>query len=326
MAELRKDPVSQRWIIISDKELNPEDYLYNEAKNSNNTENCPFCDKNSHMIEKEILRTSYNNRWAARIVNNKFPALISEVELEKEADGVYDKMSGYGYHEVIIDSYEHFVPFHKTSPEKIEKVLEAMVKRYRELKKDKNLKYVLFFKNYGASAGASLSHSHAQLVATPVVPKIVMNELLFSKKYFNYKERCLFCDLINQEKKDKERLITFNQDFYAFVPYAPRFPFETWILPELHNSSFGNIKNCELKNLAVIIKECINRLEKVFKNLPFNFVIHTAPFENNCGDYYHWHIEIMPRLTKVAGFEWGSGFYVNETSPEKAAGILREAF
>jgi UDPglucose--hexose-1-phosphate uridylyltransferase len=323
MSELRKDPISQRWVIFSGGEKKPEEYSYSMAEINSDSENCPFCEKNRHMIETEIASKSVNGRWTARIVNNKFPALIENINIEKYADGIYDKMTGFGYHEVIIDSHDHNIPFHELSQVEIEAVIELFLERFKTFRRDKTLKYVLFFKNFGAPAGASLSHSHSQLVATPVVPKIVMEELNSAKKYFNYKERCIFCDLINQEFIDEKRIITSNDSFIAIVPYAPRFPFESWILPKIHESSFGDISSYEISNLASVLKDVLNRLETVFPKLPYNFVIHTAPFENHCKDYYHWHIEIMPRLTKVAGFEWGSGFYITETSPEHAASYLK---
>ncbi len=325
MSELRKDPVSQRWVIISlTREKSPQDYEYTKAEISGDISRCPFCRENKHMIEHTVYSDSDPEKSVVRIVNNKYPALIPSIDMERMADGIYDKMTGYGRHEVVIDSVGHDVPFHCISIDDMSEVLKALVIRHDELKLDKKLRYVLFFKNFGESAGASLSHSHMQLMATPAVPKVVAEELNCSRKYYEYKERCVFCDMIKQEMDEKERVIDFNDEFISIIPYAPRFPFECWILPRNHRSSFGSMPMHDIPALARILKTCLRRLQSVFPGLPYNFVIHTAPFSNSCKKFYHWHIEIMPRLTKIAGFEWGSGFYINETVPEKAAEYLRE--
>ena len=325
MSELRKDPVSQRWVVISsDNEKSPSDYVYKRSVITDSDENCPFCLKNIHKIEDTIYTRKVEGEIAVRIVNNKFPALKSDLELDMFADGIYDKITGYGIHEVIIDSREHFTPFHKIRLCDMEAVIKSMLFRYKGLKTDKHLKYGLFFKNSGESAGASLSHSHMQLIATPVIPKVVVEELLSSEKYYHYKERCLFCDVIKQEIEDRERIININENFISFVPYAPRFPFESWIFPKGHASSFCSIKSDEIRDLAEILKDNLERLQDVFPDMPYNFVLHTAPFQNLQKKCYHWHIEIMPRLTKISGFEWGSGFYIIDTTPENAAYFLRE--
>lgn len=324
MSELRKDPISQRWVILSnDIEKDRSMYEYNFNENRNNVENCPFCDHNRNMIDEEIYSRNVDGKWAVRVVNNKFPALTENIDLHRYADGIFDKMTGYGVHEVIIDSNKHEVPFHEIGEKEMQAVVKGILNRFKALKKDKDLKYVLFFKNSGSSAGASLSHSHMQLIGTPAVPKIVTEELINCQKYYDFKERCLFCDIIKQELSDKERIIYQNDHFLSFVPYAPRFPYECWIIPKSHNSSLGSMKSLDIEQLSNVLKDCLLRLQSVFPHLPYNFVIHTAPFKNSYRQSYHWHIEIMPRLTKIAGFEWGSGFYILETSPEKAAKDLR---
>lgn len=325
MSEIRKDPVSRRWIVISsDNEKVPCDYSYKRAVIDGSDENCPFCLKNSDKIDETIYTRKVDGEIVVRIVNNKFPALKSDIELDMFADGIYDKITGYGIHEVIIDSKDHYTPFHKIKLVEIEAVIKAMLFRYKGLKADKKLKYGLFFKNSGESAGASLQHSHMQLIATPVIPKVVLEEIISSEKYYNYKERCLFCDVIKQEMADKERVINMNESFISFVPYAPRFPFEIWIFPKEHASSFSSIRSNEIIDLAEILKDSLERLQGVFPDMPYNFVLHTTPFQNVQKKCYHWHIEIMPRLTKISGFEWGSGFYIVGTTPENAALFLRK--
>jgi UDPglucose--hexose-1-phosphate uridylyltransferase len=173
-------------------------------------------------------------------------------------------------------------------------------------------------------AGASLAHPHSQIIALPIVPRRVMEELEGSKAYFNYKERCVFCDIIRQEKEQAVRVVHENREFIALTPFASRFPFEIWILPKNHSSSFEDIPYFHYASLAELFSDTLKRLSLCLSDPPYNFMLHTSPVGEKLNDYYHWHFEIIPRLTRVAGFEWGSGFYINPTSPEDAAQILRE--
>jgi len=197
-------------------------------------------------------------------------------------------------------------------------------KRTIDLIKDKRFKYILIFKNHGPSAGASLEHDHTQLIALPMVPKNVAEELKGSQDYFRYKGRCVFCDMITQEFQEKARIVQETEYFVSICPYASRFPFETWILPKFHSANFQHMNNEEKIDLAKILKDMLARLKKVLYNPAYNFIIHSAPLSGDYKESYHWHIEIMPKLTRVAGFEWGTGFYIVPTPPEKAIHYLRE--
>jgi len=208
---------------------------------------------------------------------------------------------------------------------RIEDVLWAFRDRILDLKKDRRFRYILIFKNQGEAAGASLEHSHCQLIALPIVPKRVREEVDGSKQYYTLKERCIYCDIIRQELDSQTRVVDQNDDFAILEPYAPRFPFETWILPKVHESSFEEGQSHSYENLAKILKVLLTRMDKVLVSPAYNLVIHTSPFMEPSNDYYHWHFEMMPRLTRVAGFEWGTGFYINPTPPEEAAQFLRDA-
>ncbi|MDI6606644.1 MAG: galactose-1-phosphate uridylyltransferase, partial [Candidatus Omnitrophota bacterium] len=199
-------------------------------------------------------------------------------------------------------------------------------RRTQELEKDRRFKYIMIFKNYGLAAGASLEHAHTQIVALPMVPKNAKEEIKGAHNYFEYRDRCLFCDIIRQEIQDKQRIILENEHFLSFCPFVSRFSFEIWIMPRVHSGCFCRITPQELPALALILKDTIARLKKLFANVSYNFIIHSSPI-NGDGDleWYHWHIEFMPKLTRVAGFEWGSGFYIVSTPPELAAKFLREA-
>jgi len=194
-----------------------------------------------------------------------------------------------------------------------------------DLKNDRRFRYILLFKNHGEAAGASLEHTHSQLIALPIVPKRVREEVDNSKRYYEEKERCIFCDMIKQEVETAVRVIGENDQFIAIAPYAPRFPFETWLLPKKHSSSFELQPDSEYGNLAKLLGNILSRLDVVLDRPAYNYVVHTSPIGEEVNDHYHWHIEMMPKLTKVAGFEWGTGFYINPTPPEEAARFLREA-
>ena len=183
----------------------------------------------------------------------------------------------------------------------------------------------LIFKNYGQAAGASLEHTHSQLIALPIVPKRVREEVDSSRRYYQEKERCIFCDMIRQEVETGVRVITENDSFIALAPYAPRFPFEIWLLPKQHGSAFENSPGPTFAGLAPVLKDNLMRLDTVLEYPAYNYMIHTSPIGEEINEHYHWHIEIMPILTKVAGFEWGTGFYICPTPPEESARFLREA-
>jgi UDPglucose--hexose-1-phosphate uridylyltransferase len=327
MPQLRKDPVTKRWVIILHEEAKqPGDFKVENPMRHGNK--CPFCPGNESMTPNEVM--SYRNPeslpnqqgWEVRVIPNKFPALQIEGDLDRTGIGVYDMMNGIGAHEVIIESPGHDDGFQNYSRDQIARIIRTYTDRYRDLKRDRRFRYVLIFKNHGSAAGASLDHPHSQLIATPIIPKRAMEEVEGAKRYYYYKERCVFCDIIRQELSSGNRIIHENEQFVAFSPFASRFPFETWIAPKEHKDSFGDIDSGEIEGLADIMHGTLRRLVKTLGNPPFNYVIHTSPCGEHCTDYYHWHIEIMPRLTKVAGFEWGSGFYVNPMPPESATKFL----
>ena len=225
-------------------------------------------------------------------------------------------LNGVGAHEVIIET-----PDHQNTPatlpvRAIEEVFWAYRDRVLDLKNDKRFRYVLIFKNHGEAAGASLEHSHSQLIALPIVPKRVLEEIEGARHYYREKERCIFCDVIHQETETGVRVIGENDLFITIAPYAPRFPFEMWLLPKQHGSSFENNQSTVYASLARALKDNLMRMDAVLDHPAYNFVLHTSPIGEESNEHYHWHFEIMPKLTKVAGFEWGTGFYICPTPPE----------
>lgn len=329
MNELRKDTITKRWVIIStDRGKRPNDFNYTEDEKESY---CPFDYGNEQSTPGEILAFRNENTkkntsgWWVRVVPNKFPAL-NEKKLLKEPYGMYDKMSGYGYHEVIIETPEHNTNFSEMTVRQLKEVIWAYIKRFNDIKKDKNIKYIQIFKNKGKRAGASLKHPHSQLIATPIIPMTIADEIQGAKDYYNFRDRCVFCDIIRQEIEQKERVVFQTENFLTYVPYAARFPYETSIIPKFHSNDFGKIGNNNdlIEELAEVFQNIFRRFKEVLSDAPFNLVLHTAPFREDTEEFFHWHFEIIPRLTNIAGFEWGTGFYINTVSPEKAAKDLQK--
>ncbi|MBI3332503.1 MAG: galactose-1-phosphate uridylyltransferase [Candidatus Omnitrophica bacterium] len=328
MAELRRDPVTGRWIIVSsDSPLRSADLEAEERRPSGGS--CPFCPGKEGMTPPEITARRAqqgppnSSGWTMRVVPNKFPALKIEGNLNRVGVGIYDMMNGIGAHEVIIETPDHQKALPDFQVEEMFHLMELFKERSLDLRKDKRFRYLLIFKNYGESAGASLSHPHSQLIALPIVPKRVAEELKRSEAYFDQKERCIFCDLIHQELGDGERIVMESTHTVAVAPFASRFPFELWILPKTHQSDFAEAGPDLLRDVGELLRNVLGRMKRSLKDPSYNFLIHTSPLEAVQHPGYHWHLEIMPRLTRVAGFEWGSGFYINPTPPEVAAACLR---
>ncbi len=329
MPQLRKDPVTGRWVIIAtDRARRPSDFMRAAAiPNPNGNGTCPFCSGHEDQTPPEVLayRENGSNGWNLRVVPNKFPALRVEGVLDREGEGLYDRMTGVGAHEVIIESPEHSVSLADLPEKRVEDLFWAFRDRIVDLKRDRRLRYILLFKNHGEAAGASLQHSHSQIIALPVVPIQVQEEIDGAKRYYSFKERCVFCDIVRQDAAEGSRVILETDEILVISPYAPRFPFETWVIPRAHGSHFENAHPSLIHSLAWAMRAIIRKIERVLEHPSYNFVIHTAPVQEAPLDHYHWHLEIIPRLTRVAGFEWGTGFYINPTPPEESAQFLRDA-
>ncbi len=341
MPELRKDPISQRWVVIStERGRRPSDFKTLPVGKEPQSGSCPFDEGNESQTPKEIIAWRRADTrpdgpgWDVRVTANKYPALVIEGDIQRRGRGILDFMSGIGAHEVIIETPKHDANLAEMEDAQVEKILWAYKQRIVDLEKDPRFRYILVFRNYGKDAGASLAHPHSQLIATPITPRYVKLELNSSRQYFLEKERCIFCDLIDQEI-DGTRMVASNEYYIAIAPFASRFPYEVWILPRRHQAGFQDLPDDERIQLAKMLKNILWRLKAVLNDPPYNYVLHTAPnatpragrpdYWGTISADYHWHIEIIPRLTKQAGFEWGSGLYINPTSPEEAAKYLREA-
>ncbi len=331
MPELRKDPILGRWIIISkERRKRPTDFIVEDAPVSGGF--CPLCPGNENTTPPEVLAYRNNGSteintpgWDLRVVPNKYPALVIEGDLDKEGEGLYDRMNGIGAHEVIIETPEHNADFTYLPHDKMILVFQSFKDRIGDLENDPRFRYVMIFKNHGKAAGASLEHSHSQLIALPILPRMIVSELDGALSYYKYKERCVFCDIIRQEIKQNIRVVCQNDEFITITPFAPRTPFEMWVLPKYHSSGYRLTSYKSLEALTEIFSESLRRLDACIPKVPYNFVLHTQPLRANEMEHFHWHFEIVPKLTSIAGFEWGSGFYINPMPPEEAATYLRES-
>ena len=329
MSDLRKDPVIGRWVIIATERSKRPGAIIEDPVTCEEG-SCAFCGGNESQTPPEVLafrgKTSQPNEegWWVRVVPNMFPAMKIEGQVKRMGEGMFDMMHGIGAHEVVIESPSHCAEMAGMEPKHIEEIFWAYRERTIDLYRDRRFRYVLIFKNHGARAGATIEHAHSQIIALPIVPKRVQEEIDGAANYYNYKERCVFCDMIHQEERDEVRLIAANEFFIAFHPYASRFPFETWVLPRQHEPFFSDIQMEEVADLAGILQHLFERFRTLLGAPAFNYVIHTAPHATEASPSFHWHLEIIPRMTNIAGFEWGTGFYINPVSPEEAARRILE--
>jgi UDPglucose--hexose-1-phosphate uridylyltransferase len=329
MPDLRKDPIVGRWVIIAKNRAKRPLELAEGVVVRAAGDFCPFCEGSEEHTPHEIaaVRSSGTHRdrpgWRVRVVPNKFPALEIEGDLTKRGQGMYDMMRGVGAHEVIIESPHHLTTTTQLSAEALRDVFWIYRDRLVDLKKDSRLVYGMIFKNVGAAAGASLEHTHSQLIVTPIVPINVTEEIDGSEAYYGYRGRCVFCDMLREELAFEKRIVFDSPGFVAFCPFAARFPFETWIVPTQHASHYETLSRGDCEELARVMKRVLGKIETALDRPAYNYIIHTAPFDTHALAHYHWHIEIIPRVTNTAGFEWGSGFYINPVPPEDAAEFMQ---
>ena len=326
MSELRKDPLTNRWVIIAaDRALRPGRFklsVDNELTGPNN----PFAPGNESMTPPEITRVVHRdnpNEWCVRVIPNKFPALKIEGDETVHKDGLYESMEGVGAHEVIIEAPGPEFKLHDLSPEHLLAVLQTYRDRMADLAKDPRFVSTILFRNSGAHAGATVAHGHAQLIALPMVPNEIQNRLDASRTHFESTQSSLFEAIIEREESDSRRLICANDAFICVAPYASRSPFELLIIPREQGARFENSNDEELTALVPILSESLGRLEGYLGDFAYNLIIQSAPRTASDVPWYRWHIQILPRLTQVAGFEWATQFFINPTPPEAAAEALR---
>jgi len=334
MHELRKDPLLGRWVVVMNTPKEPSEYIV--SADAVTDESCSFCSGREGETPGEIMslrksKPDAGSGWWTRVVPHFDPVFKVEGSLGRKGEGMYDKMNCIGANEIIIESPEHSTRPEDMGLDQMARVIMTYRDRMADLEKDERLRYTLIYKNSGKEAGAVYSHPIAHLASSPVIPKRIKDELDSAKQYFSYKERCIFCDIITEELRSGSRVILENQSFLAFCPYASKFPFESWIIPKKHSCAFQDIDADEIQDLALTLSTVLKKLRKTFNGLAFNYFIHSAPNRiprkdhwHTLGEDFHWHIEIVPRLLRTGGFEWGSGSYIVPTSPEYASKYLRE--
>jgi UDPglucose--hexose-1-phosphate uridylyltransferase len=328
MPELRRDPIVGRWVIIAtERARRPNQFRRAEEPPGGL---CPFCPGHEDKTPAEVYVSGRPavpanvKGWQIRVVPNRYPALMIEGELDREASGIYDRMNGVGAHEVVIETPVHSKELSELTDAEVTEVLFAFKARVLDLRNDMRFRYILIFKNHGSAAGATLEHTHSQLIALPVTPRQVADEIDGARRHHEHRERCIYCDIVGQERKDRSRLVYENEEFVVFEPWAPRSPFETWIVPRRHESNFEAEPKERLGFAAQALRTTLSKLMIGLGRPAYNFMIHTNPLRDSSSPSYHWHIEVVPALTQVAGFEWGSGFHINSVPPEEAAEFLRK--
>ena len=323
MAELRRDIVTGNWVVVGHRTIK-----------SDSVGLCPFCPGNEHLTPKTIREYKDNEgAWLVRCFPASSPIFVIEEELNKRGEGIYDKMNSVGAHELIVESRSHTKILSDFSENEYMLLLDMYQERIHDLKNDKRFKYIQVFKNHGELAGSYIFHPHSHVIATPVMPDKIQLELIHSKNHYLQKERCLFCDIINQEKRLDKRVVSVNASFISICPFASRFPFETWILPRFHDSNFENLKDFRAKQeLISILSDVIKRVERLTN--AYTIVIHSSPNVHEIdslnehrlpvSEHFHWHIEILPRDFKTSKYKREDEFYVTQITPEEAARTLKE--
>lgn len=335
MPEMRRDPITKNWIIIATERAKRPEKPAIEIKRPEEEiaydKNCFFCSGNEHTTPPEVL--AYRNcntlpdtpGWSLRVVTNKFAALNLNQEFHiKQDNPIQINSYATGTAEVVIETTHHTKSLSTQPIGQIVQVLRAYRDRYIALSQEPSIKYILLFKNHGASAGASIPHPHSQIIATPVVPPKISEEFIGANDYFESTGRCIFCDMIKTEMKDRSRMIYENEHFISFTPYASRTPFECWVMPKFHSAKYQDLTDELLLSLAEVWRVTLHKIYRGLDNPPYNYYIHTSPTQKSTDRYYHWHMELIPKLTVSAGFEMGTGMYINIAIPEECAEYLRE--
>lgn len=329
MPEFRKDPVVERWVIIAGERANrPQDKP--QRVPTKDTAICPFCAGNESMTPPPVLVLASDDAslgvasWSVRVVPNKYPALLGYEDSAPRVDGLYHSMNAAGVHEVVIESPKHVTDLAALGEREIERVLYSYQQRIIHLRGDPRWRYALIYKNQGAEAGATLSHGHSQITALPIVPKEPEEEFEAAKNHYACSGRCVYCHIVQRESENGARIVAESDRFIVFCPFASRVAGETWILPKSHSACFDAAAKADLRALSHSLREALLRLSRRFHEPPLNYFLHSNPLHETNNSYYHWHLEILPKLQYVAGFELGSGFYMNSLAPEDAARLLRD--
>ncbi|MGE4282866.1 MAG: galactose-1-phosphate uridylyltransferase [Clostridia bacterium] len=319
MSQFRRDVVTGEWMIIAE-ERRGRPYHFGQTEDKNL---CPFCIGNEHMTPDEIWRKEGVHTWEIRVVPNKYPAVcIQEGLIDKDAT-FYSRCKAGGRHEVVVEAASHELMLHCMEDKKISDVFRVFKQRFMQLSQIEGIEHVQIFKNHGKNGGASIRHSHSQVIALPFVPPRIQAELEGASEYYQNNGNCVYCDIIEKESENQQRIICKNEHFIAVLAFAPRFSYETWIIPLRHQGIFSQINEEQLLSLACLYKKLVKLLNNVLGEFSYNMVLHTAPYQFK-DNYYHWHIELVPRVSFHAGFELATGSCISTISPEEAMQKIKE--
>lgn len=328
MSELRYNIITREWVIIAtERAKRPKDFI--KAKKEEKAlpeykENCPFCPGNEKLTPQETYRLGDDKAWKVRSVYNLYGALSAKETPERKIEGMYISMSGFGNAEVIIENPRHNTCIALMSDEEVVNIIKSYKDRYLSIQKIAGIESIIIFKNHGPAAGTSLEHPHSQLIATPVVPPQIRGRIERAIGYFDTTGRCLFCKTMEEELKTKTRVVFETDKFISFLPYAGSSPFAIWVFPRRHMASFAQINDEEIEDLARNLKTTLQKLYYGLDNPDFNYTIRSIPVKEQGIEYFHWYLSIIPRLTQPAGFELGSGMFINTGLPEESAEFLRQ--
>ncbi len=335
MSQIRQDITTKEWVIIaSERARRPHQFAEKKPKPLPEYDpSCPFCPGNEKLTPKEVCALRDRGKanqpgWRIRCIPNKFPALSpvgSKAKIKREIlDGFFRQMDGVGKHEVLIETPKHNQLISEFTNRQAEEMMLMLRDRYLALRTLDYIRVVVIFKNQGIRAGTSIVHPHWQIVATPIVPQSLRRRLAVATRYWDENGTCLYCDLVKVESKAGSRVVEEDNDFIVFHPFASRSPFETWIIGKKHSACFGHLSNREARKLGRVLKHTLARLYKVLNHFDYNIVIHTAPVQDENEEYFHWYLRIIPRLSMIAGFEIGSGIFINTALPEETAKVVRK--
>jgi UDPglucose--hexose-1-phosphate uridylyltransferase len=324
MPELRQDPTTKDWVVIAkERSRRPDQFKRESPPLSPRTATCPFCPGNEHLTPPTIAESAGLSAWKVRVVANKFAAFEADARHHPRQHSFFNSQGAYGHHEVVIETPEHGTNMGQMDISGVRAILRMYQERYRALRGDPKVKLVLAFRNHGVSAGASLAHPHSQIIGTPIIPPGIRRKYEVAIRYFDDTEDCIYCAVRDEELKDGRRLLLETRFLTVFHPFASQVPFETWIIPKRHNPSFANAEGHELDDLALSLRAVLGALHAALGNPDYNLIIHTAPVEDEHKPYFLWHVEIRPRLATPAGFELGTGVFINTAVPEETAAYFR---
>jgi len=328
MSELRYNFVSDEWVVIStERAKRPKDFIKAAVKKDilpERKQDCPFCVGNEDKTPPEVFRIGSKEAWKVRVVYNKYAALSPEGEISRKNAGIYRSCNGIGVHEVILEHPLHNACIPLIKEEEVVDIVKTYQNRYVQVQKDTRFEAIIIFKNNGSSAGTSLEHPHSQLIATPVIPPQLRKRMEQAVKFFDDTGSCLLCRTIDEELKAKIRIVFEGKSFVSFMPYAALSPFHLWIVPKRHMGSFDEITDLEVVDLAQTLKVILSKLYNGLANPDYNYTLHSLPLKEKGVEYFHWYISVIPRVSQLAGFELGSGMFINTALPEESASFLRQ--